>query len=140
MAVRLVSTVLYVEDVGRAVAFYETAVGFRCRLRDDRGLYADLETGGSTLALIARRSAEQESAPRMDVSVPGPPPPIELAVEVEDVAGAVERAVESGAELVRSPETKYWGQTIGFVRDLDGHVIQFCSVHPAMSQVRPVTA
>jgi lactoylglutathione lyase len=137
---RLVSTVLYVADVERAVAFYEAAIGFRCRLTDDRGVYADLETGGSTLALIAQRSAAQESCPRGDSHRDGSPPPIEIAVEVDDVPAAVERATQAGAELVRAPETKYWGQTTGFVRDLDGHVIQFCSRHPALAQVQSVTA
>jgi lactoylglutathione lyase len=130
VAPRLAATVLYVEDVGRALAFYE-ALGFRRRFTDDRGLYADLDTGASTLALTARKSAAHESSPRAESPLAGPPAPVEIAIEVEDVAGAVERAVELGGALVRAPEMKYWGQTIGFVRDLDGHVIQFCSPLPA---------
>jgi catechol 2,3-dioxygenase-like lactoylglutathione lyase family enzyme len=131
VAPRLAATVLYVEDVGRALAFYESAVGLRRRYTDDRGVYADLDTGDTVLALTARRSAEHESCPRAESGAAGAPAPVEIAIEVDDVAGAVERAIEFGAELVRAPEMKYWGQTIGFVRDPDGHVIQFCSPLPA---------
>jgi lactoylglutathione lyase len=127
---RLLSAVLYVEDVSRAVAFYESAVGFRHRFTDDRGVYAELDTGGSMLSITARRTTAEESCHRADSSLPGPPPPNDIAIEVDDVAGAVRRAVASGGLLVRNPETKYWGQTIGFVRDPDGHMIQFCTPAP----------
>jgi lactoylglutathione lyase len=128
---RLIATVMYVEDVARSVAFYEAALGFRCRYTDDRGVYADLDTGGSTLALNAQRSAAHESCTRTDSHLGGPPPSVEIAIEVDDVAGAVARAVASGAVVVRDPEMKYWGQTIAFVRDPDGHMIQLCSLRPS---------
>ncbi len=127
---RLFSAVLYVDDVQRTVAFYEAAVGFRHRFTDDRGVYAELDTGGSVLSITARRETPRESTTRIELDPSGPPPPNDLAIEVDDVAGAVRRAVEAGGALVRDAETKYWGQTIGFVRDPDGHMIQFCSPAP----------
>lgn len=46
-------TILYVQDVEQALAFYETAFGFVRRFLHDSGLYGELETGSTTLAFAA---------------------------------------------------------------------------------------
>jgi uncharacterized glyoxalase superfamily protein PhnB len=38
-----------------------------------------------------------------------------------------QRAVESGAVPVSEPETKEWGQKVGYVRDIDGIVVRMGS-------------
>jgi uncharacterized glyoxalase superfamily protein PhnB len=45
----------------------------------------------------------------------------------DDVAGAYARAVAAGAAAVQEPRQKPWGQTVGYVRDLNGVLVELCS-------------
>jgi PhnB protein len=45
-----------------------------------------------------------------------------IYVYVEDVDATVERALTQGARLVRSVETQFWGDRIGWVLDPAGHM------------------
>jgi lactoylglutathione lyase len=45
-------------------------------------------------------------------------------IEATDVPGAVERAVAAGAELILEPERKPWGQTVAYVRDPNGTLVE----------------
>jgi lactoylglutathione lyase len=46
---------------------------------------------------------------------------------VEDVQNAIENAINHGATLVEKAKVKPWGQTVGYVRDLDGFLIEVCT-------------
>jgi catechol 2,3-dioxygenase-like lactoylglutathione lyase family enzyme len=127
MTARFVSTVLHVADVARAAQFYESAFGFRVRLLDELGVYAELSTGETSLALTEQDFAQRHSGPTAGLSGNRPPPPSEVVIAVHDVAAAVARALDAGAKELRAPETKYWGQTVAYVRDLDGHLLQICT-------------
>ena len=43
-------TMLYVKDVPRSVAFYEDAFGLSRRFVHEAGMYAEMDTGATTLA------------------------------------------------------------------------------------------
>ena len=126
---RLVSTVLHVRSVQRALTFYYEVFGFRTRFVDELGVYGEAETGTTSLAFTEREFARQHAGPTTEAAGDRPPP-AEIAVGVDDVADAVERAVTAGAQLIRAPETKYWGQTVAYVRDPDGHLLQICTPPP----------
>ena len=36
----------------------------------------------------------------------------------------LQRAKEAGATIVAEPEAKPWGQTSGFLRDIDGNIVR----------------
>lgn len=55
---------------------------------------------------------------------------IELVFVDEDVAGAHGRALAAGAVEVAQPEVKPWGQTVAYVRDLNGVLVELCSPMP----------
>ena len=40
---------------------------------------------------------------------------------------AFARAVAAGATPLKEPVTKPWGQTVAYVRDLDGFLVELCS-------------
>ncbi|WP_234824496.1 VOC family protein [Ensifer adhaerens] len=44
---------------------------------------------------------------------------------------AYEKAVSAGASPVKPPEEKPWGQVVGYVRDLNGCLVELCSATPA---------
>lgn len=120
---------IYVADVRAAVDFYARAFGLTARFVDESGNYAELETGATALGFVARSLAEQNLAPGAIASLSRaqPAPAVEIALVTDDVAAAVERAVAAGAELAAAPKTKPWGQTVAYVRDLDGVLVELCS-------------
>ena len=121
-------TILYVRDVARALDFYERGFGFGRGYVEEAGTYAELDTGGTLLALVQDEQAESHLPGGFRRSSPDEPPPgIEIAFVTDDVEGAYARAVEAGAMIVAEPEAKPWGQTVGYLRDLDGVLIELCT-------------
>jgi len=45
----------------------------------------------------------------------------------DDPAAAYKKAVAAGAVAVKPPVLKPWGQTVAYVRDLNGCLIEICS-------------
>lgn len=57
----------------------------------------------------------------------GPAPSVEVAFVTDDVAGDFEKAVQAEAKAVTPPTQKPWGQTVSYVRDLNGYLVEICS-------------
>jgi catechol 2,3-dioxygenase-like lactoylglutathione lyase family enzyme len=122
-------TLLYVTDVKRSVEFWERAFGLERKFIDDGGQYAELQTGGDAhLGFVAQKYIRE--------TLPGgirpfqkdeAPPPFEVALTTDDVPGALERAVQAGAHKVLAPTKKPWGQTVAYVRDCDGNLVELCT-------------
>src|SRR5690606_23224486 len=117
--------ILYVEDVRGSVTFYERAFGLKPRFVHESGDYAELETGATALAFSSRRLLEtlgkQPRPPRADAPV------FEIAFTTDDVPAALERALEAGATLKQKPEVMSWGQTVAYVADPDGFLVELCT-------------
>ena len=126
MATSLGYCVLHVADVAAAVDFYERAFGLRRRMMDG-DIYAELETGETVLAFSERRHAQTYAGETTAPDRAAAPPSMEIALVTDDVARLHDHALATGAEHVRSAETKPWGQVVSFVRDPDGYLIQLCS-------------
>lgn len=118
-------TILYVNDVKQSLAFYEKAFGMRTRFLHESGDYGELETGGTALAFSSRALMRQLGK---EVSSSDPHHPnFEIAMVSEDVAAAVHTAVEAGATLMQAPKEMPWGQTIAYVADCDGVLVEICT-------------
>jgi uncharacterized glyoxalase superfamily protein PhnB len=52
---------------------------------------------------------------------------VEVALVTPDVQAAYERAVKAGALPARPPKQKPWGQTVAYVRDRDGVLVELCT-------------
>ena len=50
-----------------------------------------------------------------------------LGFENPEIEAAYQRALAAGATAVSPPGQKPWGQTVAFVRDKDGIVVEICS-------------
>jgi catechol 2,3-dioxygenase-like lactoylglutathione lyase family enzyme len=121
-------TILYVSDVPRSVAFYEDAFGLKRKFVHEAGMYAEMDTGGTTLSFAANGLAKSNLAcgfreNRLSESPGG----FEIALVTDDVSGAYERALAAGATAVSPPAAKPWGQICAFVRDKDGIVVELCT-------------
>jgi lactoylglutathione lyase len=120
--------IAYVPDVKKAVEFYERAFDLQRSHLDEKGVYGELGTGDTKLAFVAHKYQKENlpggfRAAQNDEA----PPPFEFAFVTDDVAGALERAVKAGARKVLAPTKKPWGQTIAYVRDLDGNLVELCT-------------
>lgn len=121
-------TILYVKDVPRSVAFYEDAFGLGRRFVHEAGMYAEMDTGPTTLAFAAYGLAKSNLPCGFEPnSLSKPPAGFEIALVTDDVPAAYQRAISAGAVPVASPSTKAWGQVVAFVRDKDGITVELCS-------------
>ncbi len=119
--------ILYVPDVAAALDFYERAFGLARRFVHESGTYAEMETGATALAFAAEPLAVDHGI-TLRVSRPGEnPAAVEIALTTDDVDAAWSRATEAGASAVKPPEKKPWGQTVAWVRDLNGALVELCT-------------
>ncbi len=125
--------ILYVKDVAAALAFYETAFGLSRRFyHDDNGkAYGELETGTTRLAFVSLQLAESSLRQAIVVASPEKPPlGFEIALTSADVPALYDRALKAGASAVSEPAAKPWGQTVAYVRDKQGHLVELCTPIP----------
>lgn len=121
-------TILYVKDVPRSVAFYEDAFGLSRRFVHEAGMYAEMDTGATTLSFAANGLAKSNLPCGFRENNPTQPPAgFEIAFVTEDVQAAYDRALSVGALPVSPPKAKPWGQIVAFVRDKDGITVEICS-------------
>ena len=52
---------------------------------------------------------------------------IKLGLVTENVHQVIEKALELGAIIVKKPKEKPWGQTVGYIQDLDGFLLEICT-------------
>jgi catechol 2,3-dioxygenase-like lactoylglutathione lyase family enzyme len=118
--------IMYVPDVEKALVFYENAFGVERRFLHESGQYGELETGATALAF-----AEEKATATRDVfeqnRLSGKAAGAEVAFVVADVQAAFARAVAAGATPLVEPVDKPWGQTISYVRDLNGFLVELCT-------------
>ena len=57
-------------------------------------------------------------------------PAAQIAFVTDDMDADWQRAVSAGAVVVKAPETKPWGQTVAYLRDKDGHIVELCTPLP----------
>ena len=119
-----VSVIVFVEDVGRSLDFYERVVGAERDHLDKDGSYGELKAG---IGFAAHSHVEHHLDLSFHRNEPGSlPSGFELEFAVEDVDAVFAKAVEAGATAVWEPRAKPWGRS-ALIRDLDGvfvHIAQ----------------
>jgi catechol 2,3-dioxygenase-like lactoylglutathione lyase family enzyme len=120
--------ILYVKDVTRSIAFYEDAFGLKRRFVHEDGMYAEMDTGATTLSFAATGLAKFNLGSEFrENSVSKIPGGFEIAFTTDDVHAAYQHALAAGAIAVTPPAKKPWGQIVAFVRDRDGIVVELCA-------------
>ena len=122
-------TLLYVQDVAASLRFYEDAFGLKPRFLAEGGQYGELEVEGPvSLGFVGNAQAAGNLPDGFLANDPrSRPGGFEIGLVTEDVAAAFARAVKAGARPAAAPEAKPWGQTIAYVRDRDGVLVELCS-------------
>ncbi|MGH1428084.1 MAG: VOC family protein [Arenicella sp.] len=118
-------TILYVEDVPKTLAFYEQAFGLKTAMLHESNDYGELSTGETKLAFSSislmnqlGKSAQKAHAKR---------PVFEIAFETNHVEKALKKAMNAGALLEQNMTDMPWGQTVSYVSDFNGFLIEICS-------------
>ena len=127
LGMKLGYTIIYVADVPKTVAFYETAFGLTQRFIHESDLYAEMETGGTVLSFAGNEAAEMSGLAIIPNDPTGPAAGWEICFVTDDVSAAYEHAVANGCSPVSGPSDKPWGQTVSFVRDLNGCIVEIAS-------------
>ena len=110
-------TILVVDDLDAAVAFYTEALGLPLGYRS--GPYAQLDTGSCRLALYERSAmAETLGVPDADVAA------FEIGFKVDDVDRAYTELIGAGATPAVPPTDRPWGERTLHVADPDGNVVE----------------
>lgn len=118
-------TILYVPDVPATLKFYESAFGLATRFVHECGDYGELETGSTALAFVSHRQMQQLGKNPQAASPTAPC--FEIALCTPDVPAALARAVAAGATPMRPVEVMPWGQTIAYVADINGFLVELCT-------------
>lgn len=124
---RLGYVIHYVRDVAATLDFHERAFGLVRRFLHESGTYGEMETGGTALAFAAEAMVSEAGATFRPTRPDGTPPGIEIALTTPDVQALFDRAVAAGAAPLAPPATKPWGQTVAYVRDADGLIVELCT-------------
>jgi lactoylglutathione lyase len=121
------STVLFVDDVPTVMAFYEKAFGFETRFFDDDYEFGEMNAGGAVIGFGSHKTGERMIPGTYPRPGRGHPEGVEIAFFVDDVPAAFNRAVTAGAHPLRAPAAMPWGQTVAYVRSIEGTVIGLCT-------------
>lgn len=120
--------IFYVKEVQSTIDFYARAFGIKTRFLHESGAYAELETGATSIAFAAEELAESNLPEGCLKHDPKKRPfACEITFTADNVEKAYEKAVKAGAAPLAPPKEKPWGQTVGYVRDPNGILIEIAS-------------
>lgn len=126
--IKFAYTIQYVNDVDKTLKFYEKAFGLKRKFMAPENEYGELSTGETTLSFASTSMANSNLKDGYIASSPRNKPfAMEIAFATDDVEGTVKAAINEGAALVAAPVKKPWGQTVAYVRDPDGFLIEICT-------------
>lgn len=120
-------TIVYVADVAATVAFYEAAFGLTRRFVHESLLYAEMETGATALAFAGDEMIEANGLTLRANRLGEPAAAIEIGLVTDAPEALFDRAVSAGATAIKPPQVKPWGQTVAYVRDINGCLVEICS-------------
>jgi lactoylglutathione lyase len=120
-------TILYVQNVEETLAFYEKAFGFEQKFLTPEKDYGELDTGTTTLAFADYSIPEYNGVEISKHNKKLASPAFELTFVTENIDIDFKIALEAGAEVVKQPEAKPWGQTVGYLKDLNGFLVELCT-------------
>ncbi|WP_214846790.1 VOC family protein [Exiguobacterium sp. s193] len=119
-------TILYVHDPKQTLMFYHDLLGLP--IKAQHGSYVEFETDSTILAFNTK--ADVRTLIPYDIPEVTGPQSLEIGFVTDDVNGVYERIVTAGHTSVLPPTVKPWGQTVAYVLDPDGHLVELCSPMP----------
>jgi uncharacterized glyoxalase superfamily protein PhnB len=121
-------TILYVQDVEKSIDFYERAFGFKKKFIAPGNSYGELNTGATTLSFASIELAKSNLKEGFIMSsLKNKPLAVEIAFATNDVEKVYNKAIKEGATAEAPASEKPQGQTVAYVRDIDGFLVEICT-------------
>lgn len=120
-------TIIYVSDVAQTMDFYKRAFNLSARFLHESGQYGELDTGNTVLAFASEDLAASNGVEFVKNTRDGKAAGFEIALVCDEVDKAYQHACKEGALPLKAPAVKPWGQTIAYVRDLNGVLVEICT-------------
>ena len=121
-------TILYVEDVEKTIVFYENAFGFQKKFITPENDYGELISGETTIAFASTELGNSNFKNGFKkLSVDQKPNGIEMAFTTENIENDFNKAIKAGAMEYEPIIEKPWGQKVGYLRDINGFLIEICT-------------
>jgi len=121
----VIETALYVDDLARAIAFYEQTLGLETLNRDTR--FAAFDIGGRNVLLLFRRGATLETVHLPGGTIPPHdghgPLHIAFAITADELSAWEMRLSEQGVAIEGRTAWPRGGHSIYF-RDPDNHLLE----------------
>ncbi len=127
--IKFAYTILYVENVTKSIEFYEKAFGFTRKFITEENDYGEIITGETTISFASKNLANANLKNGfIESDLKNKPFGIELGLVTENVAETLESAKNNGGIIIEEPKQKPWGQIVAYIRDIDGFLIEICTV------------
>ena len=129
MTVKFGYTIVYVENVPTILDFYDRAFGFATKfLYEPSNDYGELDTGATIISFASHRLGNMNLtdgyiAPDLNKQPLG----MELVLVSDNVQQTFDKAIAEGAIALQPPIVKPWGQTVAYLRDPAGTLIELCN-------------
>ena len=126
--IKFAYTILYVKDVNASIHFYENAFGFVRKFITPDASYGELLTGETTLSFASLTLAKTNLKDGLiESNLSNKPFAQEIGFSTENVQEVYDNALNAGAIDEAPPTAKLHGQTVAYVRDLDGFLVEICT-------------
>lgn len=126
--IKLGYVIAYVSDVEEALSFFENAFQLKRKFLTDEKDYGELETGSTILAFATHELGESNfTGGYQRANASDKPLGIEIALITDDVQSSHAMAIKFGAQELKEPEQKPWGQTVSYIRCPAGLLIELCT-------------
>lgn len=120
-------TIIYVPDVLKTISFYENAFGLQRGFVDPQSQYGELKTGQTTLSFASEKLRDTHGLKLYENRIKQDAAGIEIVFCCDNVQEAWETAVKKGCTALSPPKLQPWGQTLAYVRDCNGVLVEIAS-------------
>lgn len=121
-------TILYVSDVTKSIEFYEKSFGFNRKFITPENDYGELDTGQTSIAFASIELGKSNLKDGfIESDLDQKPFAIELGFVTDNVEEITKLAEQNGAKIIEEAKQKPWGQTVAYIRDMDGFLIEVCT-------------
>ena len=128
---KLAYTIMYVEDVPVTVKQWATCLGFTVSYMHEDDIYAELETGETTLAFadieFGRSHFDDPSAKSI---FDRPVGRFEIGLFTKNVPECYQHAIDHGMTPIKPPVIQPWGQEVAWIADRNGILIKLSTPNP----------
>jgi lactoylglutathione lyase len=119
--------IIYVDDVKLTMDFYINAFNLQQEFLHENLQYGELKTGNTKIAFASNKCAESNGLTFTKNNAKNPAAGFEIGFVTKDVEHAYSYAIKHGAIPIKEPMSKPWGQIVGYVRDLNGVIVEIAT-------------